>query len=123
MGPSLKSYIVLTLKLYLSILMFFRNRNLEDIADGKNPPYLLFDSDVYTDIQKCEQYIEQVLSPPEYPMLACKHSQSNTIGNDIFIKFSKFVKFTGMRNDPKRAGGFRCSINFITTCLKPEYHL
>jgi len=55
-----------------------------------------------TDIQKCEDYIEAELYPPRYPKLACKHPRSNTVGSDVFAKFSAFIKFTGNPNDPKR---------------------
>ena len=77
-------------------------KQLSDIAAGTNPPFLLFNGEELTDIQKCEDYIEAELYPPKYPKLACKHAQSNTAGNDVFAKFSAFIKFTGNKNDPKR---------------------
>lgn len=77
-------------------------KQLQDIAPGANPPFLLFNMEELTDVQKCEDYIEAELYPPRYPKLACKHPASNTVGNDIFAKFSALVKFRGNSSDPKR---------------------
>nr|CAB3231625.1 chloride intracellular channel protein 5-like [Phallusia mammillata] len=77
-------------------------KQLKDVAPGTNPPFLLFNGEELTDIQKCEDYIEAELYPPRYPKLACKHQQSKTTGNDVFAKFSAFIKFRGNVNDPKR---------------------
>ncbi|XP_078493370.1 chloride intracellular channel protein 1-like isoform X3 [Ciona intestinalis] len=77
---------------------------INDALGSVNPPVLIFNGEMLTDNQKCEDYIEAELYPPRYPRLACKHSNSNTIGNDIFAKFSAFAKFRGNPNDPKREG-------------------
>lgn len=79
-------------------------KQLQDIAPGANPPFLLFNMEELTDVQKCEDFIEAELYPPRYPKLACKHPASNTIGNDIFAKFSALSKFRGKVDDPKREG-------------------
>lgn len=77
-------------------------KQLSNIGTGANPPFLLFNGEELTDFQKCEDYIEAELYPPRYPKLACKHQQSNSAGNNIFAKFSAFIKFSGNKNDPKR---------------------
>jgi len=79
-------------------------KQLKDIAAGSNPPFLLFNGEELTDVQKCEDYIEAELYPPRFPKLACKYSTSNTIGMDVFAKFSALFKFKGQLNDPRRAG-------------------
>lgn len=77
-------------------------KQLKDIAAGANPPFLLFNGEELTDVQKCEDYIEAELYPPRYPKLACRHPTSNTVGMDVFAKFSALIKFTGQPTDPKR---------------------
>jgi len=88
-------------------------KQLQDIAPGANPPFLLFNMEELTDVQKCEDFIEAELYPPRYPKLACKHPASNTIGNDIFAKFSALSKFRGKVDDPKR----EVLANKLTTSL------
>ncbi|XP_056287230.1 chloride intracellular channel protein 5a isoform X2 [Pseudoliparis swirei] len=66
--------------------------NLCDIAPGTHPPFLTFQGEVRTDVNKCEEYLEEMLAPPRYPKLAAKNRESNTAGNDIFAKFSAYVK-------------------------------
>jgi len=77
-------------------------KQLKDIAPGANPPFLLFNGEELTDVQKCEDYIEAELYPPRYPKLACRHPASNTIGMDVFAKFSALIKFNGQPTDPRR---------------------
>lgn len=72
-------------------------KDLADIAPGTNPPFLIFNGEVLTDIPKCEEYVEAELYPPNYPKLAHKYSESRTIGNDIFAKFSAYIKYSGDR--------------------------
>ena len=40
-------------------------KELADIAPGTNPPFILFDGEVFTDVPKIEDYLESTLSPPE----------------------------------------------------------
>ncbi|XP_038142016.1 chloride intracellular channel protein 5b isoform X1 [Cyprinodon tularosa] len=68
--------------------------DLQKLAPGTHPPFLTFDGDVRTDINKIEEFLEEVLCPPKYPKLAARHRDSNTAGNDIFAKFSAFIKNT-----------------------------
>lgn len=75
-------------------------QKLRDLAPGTNPPFLMFNEELLTDISKCEDYIEAELYPPHYPKLSCKYSESNTIGSNIFAKFSAFVKYKGDLRSP-----------------------
>ncbi|KAI2652234.1 Chloride intracellular channel protein 5 [Labeo rohita] len=68
--------------------------DLNNLAPGTHPPFLTFNGEVKTDINKIEEFLEEVLAPPKYPKLAARHRESNTAGNDIFAKFSAFIKNT-----------------------------
>ncbi|KAK1170347.1 chloride intracellular channel protein 5-like isoform X1 [Acipenser oxyrinchus oxyrinchus] len=68
--------------------------DLHNLAPGTHPPFLTFNGEVKTDINKIEEFLEEVLAPPKYPKLAAKQRESNTAGNDIFAKFSAFIKNT-----------------------------
>ncbi|XP_071764540.1 chloride intracellular channel protein 5a isoform X1 [Centroberyx gerrardi] len=68
--------------------------DLHNLAPGTHPPFLTFQGEVRTDINKIEEYLEDMLAPPKYPKLAAKNRESNTAGNDIFAKFSAYVKNT-----------------------------
>ncbi|XP_030577246.1 chloride intracellular channel protein 5b isoform X1 [Archocentrus centrarchus] len=68
--------------------------DLHNLAPGTHPPFLTFDGEVKTDINKIEEFLEETLCPPKYPRLAAKHRESNTAGNDIFAKFSAYIKNT-----------------------------
>ncbi|XP_059906190.1 chloride intracellular channel protein 3 [Gadus macrocephalus] len=65
---------------------------LKDVAPGSQPPFLVFNGEVRTDTNKIEEFLEQALSPPLYPKLACRYKESNTAGDDIFLKFSAYIK-------------------------------
>jgi len=67
-------------------------KELADIAPGTNPPFVLFDGEVLTDVPKIEEFLESTLSPPKYPSLAPLHPESQLAGNDIFSKFSAWIK-------------------------------
>uniref|UniRef100_A0A672P8I8 Chloride intracellular channel protein 5-like n=1 Tax=Sinocyclocheilus grahami TaxID=75366 RepID=A0A672P8I8_SINGR len=68
--------------------------DLHNLAPGTHPPFLTFNGELKTDINKIEEFLEEVLAPPKYPKLAARHRESNTAGNDIFAKFSAFIKNT-----------------------------
>ncbi|TMS12603.1 Chloride intracellular channel protein 5 [Larimichthys crocea] len=68
--------------------------DLHNLAPGTHPPFLTFNGEVKTDINKIEEFLEETLSPPKYPKLAAKQRESNTAGNDIFAKFSAYIKNT-----------------------------
>ncbi|XP_072471127.1 chloride intracellular channel protein 6 [Notamacropus eugenii] len=68
--------------------------DLQDLAPGTNPPFMTFDGEVKTDVNKIEEFLEEKLAPPRYPKLATQHMESNSAGNDVFAKFSAFIKNT-----------------------------
>ncbi|XP_061555190.1 chloride intracellular channel protein 3 [Phycodurus eques] len=65
---------------------------LKDLAPGSQPPFLLFNGDVKTDINKIEEFLEENLAPPKYPKLCCRYKESLSVGEDIFRKFSAYIK-------------------------------
>uniref|UniRef100_A0A3B3VR86 Chloride intracellular channel protein n=1 Tax=Poecilia latipinna TaxID=48699 RepID=A0A3B3VR86_9TELE len=68
--------------------------DLHNLAPGTHPPFLTFEGNVLTDVNKIEEYLEEMLGPPKYPRLATKNRESNVAGNDIFARFSAYVKNT-----------------------------
>ncbi|XP_035278482.1 chloride intracellular channel protein 5-like isoform X1 [Anguilla anguilla] len=68
--------------------------DLHNLAPGTHPPFLTFNGEVKTDINKIEEFLEESLAPPKYPKLAAKNRESNTAGNDVFAKFSAYIKNT-----------------------------
>ncbi|XP_044024488.1 chloride intracellular channel protein 5b [Siniperca chuatsi] len=68
--------------------------DLHNLAPGTHPPFLTFNGEVKTDINKIEEFLEETLSPPKYPKLGARQRESNTAGNDIFAKFSAYIKNT-----------------------------
>ncbi|XP_035379845.1 chloride intracellular channel protein 5b isoform X2 [Electrophorus electricus] len=68
--------------------------DLHNLAPGTHPPFLTFNGEVKTDINKIEEFLEEALAPPKYPKLAARHRESNTAGIDIFAKFSAYIKNT-----------------------------
>ncbi|XP_077367375.1 chloride intracellular channel protein 5b isoform X1 [Festucalex cinctus] len=82
-----------------------RPADLNNLAPGTHPPFLTYNGEVKTDINKIEEFLEAMLAPPKYPKLAAKQKESNTAGNDIFAKFSAFIKNTKMdANDALKKG-------------------
>ncbi|XP_020507388.1 chloride intracellular channel protein 5a isoform X2 [Labrus bergylta] len=68
--------------------------DLHNLAPGTHPPFLTFQGEVLTDVNKIEEYLEDRLAPPKYPKLAAKNRESNAAGIDIFARFSAYVKNT-----------------------------
>eukprot|EP00064_Thunnus_orientalis_P011348 superscaffoldBa00001632_g11378 len=68
--------------------------DLHNLAPGTHPPFLTFQGEVLTDVNKIEEYLEATLAPPKYAKLAAKNRESNTAGNNIFARFSAYVKNT-----------------------------
>ncbi|CAN2387574.1 Chloride intracellular channel [Pristimantis euphronides] len=66
--------------------------DLHNLAPGTNPPFMTFDGEVKTDVNKIEEFLEEKLTVPKYPKLAPKHPESNSAGNDVFAKFSAYIK-------------------------------
>ncbi|XP_002925668.2 chloride intracellular channel protein 5 isoform X1 [Ailuropoda melanoleuca] len=73
--------------------------DLHNLAPGTHPPFLTFNGDVKTDVNKIEEFLEETLAPEKYPKLAAKHRESNTAGIDIFSKFSAYIKNTRQQNN------------------------
>ena len=69
-------------------------KELREIAPGTSPPFLLFNNEVLTDVIKIEDFLESQLTPPNYPRLACRFAESTVAGNDVFHKFSAWIKMT-----------------------------
>lgn len=53
---------------------------------------MLYDGDAKTDTLQIEEFLEETLGPPEFPSLAPRYRESTTAGNDVFHKFSAFIK-------------------------------
>ncbi|KAF7690341.1 chloride intracellular channel protein 5b isoform X1 [Silurus meridionalis] len=85
--------------------------DLHNLAPGTHPPFLTYNGEVKTDINKIEEFLEEVLAPPKYPKLAAKHRESNTAGIDIFAKFSAYIK----NSRPEANGGWEKN---LTKALK-----
>ncbi|XP_036207775.1 chloride intracellular channel protein 6 [Myotis myotis] len=68
--------------------------DLQNLAPGTNPPFMTFDGEVKTDVNKIEEFLEECLAPPRYPKLGTQHPESNSAGDDVFAKFSAFIKNT-----------------------------
>uniref|UniRef100_A0A8C3JVS1 Chloride intracellular channel protein n=1 Tax=Calidris pygmaea TaxID=425635 RepID=A0A8C3JVS1_9CHAR len=66
--------------------------DLQNLAPGTHPPFITYNGEVRTDVNKIEEFLEDVLAPPKYLKLSPKHPESNTAGMDIFAKFSAFIK-------------------------------
>ncbi|KAL7376655.1 hypothetical protein ABVT39_012760 [Epinephelus coioides] len=65
---------------------------LKALAPGSQPPFLIYNGEVKTDTNKIEEFLEETLAPPQYPKLCCRYKESNGAGEDIFQKFSAYVK-------------------------------
>ncbi|XP_027471809.1 chloride intracellular channel protein 3 isoform X2 [Zalophus californianus] len=65
---------------------------LKDFAPGSQLPILLYDGDAKTDTLQIEEFLEETLGPPEFPSLAPRYRESSTAGNDVFHRFSTFIK-------------------------------
>ncbi|XP_043914746.1 chloride intracellular channel protein 4-like [Protopterus annectens] len=65
---------------------------LKEVAPGSQPPFLLYEGEVRTDVNKIEEFIEETLCPPHYPRLSPRYDKSNMAGSDIFHKFSSYIK-------------------------------
>ncbi|XP_077368595.1 chloride intracellular channel protein 5-like isoform X2 [Festucalex cinctus] len=101
--------------------------DLHNLAPGTHPPFLTFHREVLTDVNKIEEYLEEMLAPPKYPKLAVKNHQSNTAGNDVFARFSAYIKNTS----PAKNKALEQSLNkalvkldeYLLSPLPDEVHL
>ncbi|POI21247.1 hypothetical protein CIB84_015007, partial [Bambusicola thoracicus] len=65
---------------------------LKDFAPGAQLPVLLYNGDSKTDTVTIEDFLEARLAPPTFPSLVPRYKESRLAGNDIFHKFSTFIK-------------------------------
>ncbi|XP_007475465.1 chloride intracellular channel protein 3 [Monodelphis domestica] len=72
---------------------------LKDFAPGSQLPILLYDGEAKTDNIQIEEFLEEILGPPKYPSLVPRYKESNMAGNDVFHKFSAFIKNTSPSQD------------------------
>ncbi|CAN9498096.1 unnamed protein product [Ophioblennius macclurei] len=94
--------------------------DLHNLAPGTHPPFLTFQGEVLTDVNKIEEYLEAMLTPPKYPRLAAKNRKSNTAGNDIFAKFSAYIKNTRVdKNRPLEKGLNKALAELDEYLMKP----
>ncbi|MEE6477040.1 hypothetical protein FKM82_011328 [Ascaphus truei] len=73
--------------------------DLHNLAPGTHPPFLTYNGEVKTDVNKIEEFLEETLAPARYPRLAAKHRESNAAGIDIFSKFSAYIKNTKQQDN------------------------
>lgn len=82
-----------------------RTETVQKLCPGGQLPFLLYGTEVHTDTNKIEEFLEAVLCPPRYPKLAALNPESNTAGVDIFAKFSAYIKNSNPAlNDSKSCG-------------------
>uniref|UniRef100_A0A8B9Z2L8 GST N-terminal domain-containing protein n=1 Tax=Buteo japonicus TaxID=224669 RepID=A0A8B9Z2L8_9AVES len=65
---------------------------LKDFAPGAQLPVLLYNGEPKTDTVTIEDFLEDKLGPPMFPSLVPRYGESSLAGNDIFHKFSTFIK-------------------------------
>ncbi|XP_058162803.1 chloride intracellular channel protein 5 isoform X1 [Dasypus novemcinctus] len=98
--------------------------DLHNLAPGTHPPFLTFNGDVKTDVNKIEEFLEETLTPEKYPKLAAKHRESNTAGIDIFAKFSAYIKNTKQQNNAALERGLNKALkkldDYLNTPLPEE---
>ncbi|KAE8605351.1 hypothetical protein XENTR_v10015070 [Xenopus tropicalis] len=91
--------------------------DLHNLAPGTHPPFLTFNGEVKTDVNKIEEFLEESLAPPRYPKLAAKHRESNTAGIDIFSKFSAYIKNTKQQDNAGLEKGLTKALKKLDTYL------
>ncbi|TSK72066.1 Patatin-like phospholipase domain-containing protein 7 [Bagarius yarrelli] len=90
---------------------------LKDLAPGSQPPFLLYNGEVRTDTNKIEEFLEEILAPPKYPKLCCRYKESNSAGDDIFHKFSAYIK------NPNPGLNEKLEKNFLKSLMKLDQYL
>ncbi|XP_061209014.1 chloride intracellular channel protein 3 [Neopsephotus bourkii] len=65
---------------------------LKDFAPGAQLPVLLYNGEAKTDTVTIEDFLEDKLGPPMFPSLTPQYRESSLAGNDIFHKFSTYIK-------------------------------
>ncbi|XP_014843433.1 PREDICTED: chloride intracellular channel protein 4-like isoform X1 [Poecilia mexicana] len=90
---------------------------LKNLAPGSQPPFLIYNEEVKTDTNKIEEFLEEKLAPPNYPKLGCRYKESNTTGQDIFRKFSAYIK------NPNPGLNIMLEKQFLSTLVKLSMYL
>ncbi|KAM6975183.1 chloride intracellular channel protein 3 [Tautogolabrus adspersus] len=90
---------------------------LKALAPGSQPPFLLYNDEVKTDTNKIEEFLEKTLAPPQYPKLCCQYKESTGAGEDIFRKFSAYIK------NPNPALNDMHEKKFLSTLVKLNLYL
>uniref|UniRef100_A0A8C5QMD2 Chloride intracellular channel 3 n=1 Tax=Leptobrachium leishanense TaxID=445787 RepID=A0A8C5QMD2_9ANUR len=65
---------------------------LGNVAPGSQPPFLIYNDELKTDTNKIEEFMEETLCPPRYPSMIPKYKESTTAGNNVYHKFSTYIK-------------------------------
>ncbi|XP_032503615.1 chloride intracellular channel protein 1 isoform X1 [Phocoena sinus] len=101
-----------------------RTETVQKLCPGGQLPFLLYGTEVHTDTNKIEEFLEAVLCPPRYPKLAALNPESNTAGLDIFAKFSAYIKNSNPAlNDNLEKGllkALKVLDNYLTSPLPDE---
>ncbi|XP_075999455.1 chloride intracellular channel protein 3 [Genypterus blacodes] len=90
---------------------------LKTLAPGSQLPFIIYNDEVKTDTNKIEEFLEEILAPPTYPKLCCRYKESNGAGEDIFRKFSAYIK------NPNPGLNDRLEKNFLMTLVKLNLYL
>ncbi|XP_067417579.1 chloride intracellular channel protein 3 [Emydura macquarii macquarii] len=90
---------------------------LKDFAPGSQLPVLMYNGEPKTDTNKIEEFLEETLGPPNFPGLVPRYKESSTAGNDIFQKFSAFIK------NPLPAQDDALQKNLLKALLKLDRYL
>uniref|UniRef100_A0A8B9FKK7 Chloride intracellular channel protein 3 n=1 Tax=Amazona collaria TaxID=241587 RepID=A0A8B9FKK7_9PSIT len=90
---------------------------LKDFAPGAQLPVLLYNGEPKTDTVTIEDFLEDKLGPPMFPSLVPQHRESSLAGNDIFHKFSTYIK------NPARRRSARSPRNLLRALLNLDEFL
>ncbi|XP_061867202.1 chloride intracellular channel protein 3 [Colius striatus] len=90
---------------------------LKDFAPGAQLPVLLYNGEPMTDTVTIEDFLEDKLCPPTFPSLVPRYRESSLAGNDIFHKFSTFIK------NPVPAQDEALQRNLLRALLKLDEYL
>ncbi|NXR31200.1 CLIC3 protein, partial [Zosterops hypoxanthus] len=90
---------------------------LKDFAPGAQLPVLLYNGEAKTDTITIEEFLEDQLGPPMCPSLVPQYPESSLAGNDIFHKFSAFIK------NPVPAQDEALQRNLLRALLKLDEYL
>ncbi|XP_022070867.1 chloride intracellular channel protein 3 [Acanthochromis polyacanthus] len=90
---------------------------LKALAPGSQPPFLIYNGEVKTDTNKIEEFLEENLAPPQFPKLCCRYKESMGAGEDIFRKFSGYIK------NPNPGLNNMLEKKFLSTLVKLNMYL